>query len=217
MLEAGSGFGALAARLALAGPRLVVGIDTSQDYVDVGRDGARALGLQDRLAFEHVDMQELDALGDQGFDLVIANNSFLYLHTRKAGMRALREFRRVLAPGGGLLIYQANRWRLREPFTNDPIVHLLPRFIAEPVSRATGWRHNHGRVRLVSPLWLRIDLRRAGLRPVGTVGFGRKHARHRRVAMRNFGTWFGQAARRPTRRRGASADVGGDRIRRQSS
>lgn len=197
VLEAGSGFGALAAYLALAGARRVVGIDTNEAYIEVGRESALRLGVEDRLTFEVVDMRSMEPFADASFDLLIANNSFLYLPTPAGAAAALHEFRRVLVPGGSLLIYQANRWRLREPFTNDPLVHLLTPKLADIVSRATGWRHNHGRIRLRSSGQMRRDLRRAGLEPAGTVAFGPKHRRHRRILMRNLGTWYGQAARRP--------------------
>jgi SAM-dependent methyltransferase len=75
---------------------------------------------------------------------------------------ALHELHRVLAPGGRIVLYHANKWRLREPFSKDPIVHLLPPPLARGVSRVTGWRHNHGRVRLLSPLELSRRARRAG-------------------------------------------------------
>lgn len=196
VLEAGSGFGALAAYLASSGAARVVGIDTNPEYVRVGRESAERLGLGDRLEYERMDMQSMEQFPDASFDLVVANNSFLYITSRAAASAALREFRRLLVPGGALLFYQANRWRIREPFTDDPIVHLLPAPLADVVSRATGWRHNHGRVRLTSSGQMRRHLSKVGLKPVGTMGFGHHSERHTRVVMRNFGTFYAQAARR---------------------
>jgi hypothetical protein len=45
-------------------------------------------------------------------------------------------------------------------------VHLLPPRAAAAVSRRTGWTHNHGRVRLLSPPAMAVLLRRAGLEDV---------------------------------------------------
>ena len=89
--------------------------------------------------------------------------------------RAVAELRRVTAPGGHVCFFHANSWQAREPFTRDPLVHLLPAGAAERVSRLTGWRHNHGRVRLVSAPALRRMLRRGGFDRVeiGAVRGGR--------------------------------------------
>jgi hypothetical protein len=89
--------------------------------------------------------------------------------------RAVAELRRVTAPGGHVCFFHANSWQAREPFTRAPIVHLLPTGAADAVSRLTGWQHNHGRVRLVSPPALRRMLRRGGFDRVeiGAVRGGR--------------------------------------------
>ncbi len=78
----------------------------------------------------------------------------------------MKEFRRVLAPGGHIVIFQANRWVWREPFTNDPMVHLLPEWIAPTMAKAFSWEHNVGRARYRSPPEMRRILRRAGFRKV---------------------------------------------------
>ena len=61
--------------------------------------------------------------------------------------------------------------------------------------QATGWRHNHGRVRLLSAGQLERMLTRAGFTEprFGTHAAGTVDSRFRR----RFGRYFGLAARRP--------------------
>jgi len=174
VLEVGCGFGALAGYLAWAGrPERVVATDIRPDFVEAAASSARRIGVDDRLSVRVGDMRDLAALREDPFDLVIANNAFVYLPTASDMRQALAQFRQVLKPDGRILLYHANRWRLRDPFSQDPIVHLLPPPLAEAVCRLTGWRHNHGRVRLVSAPHLVRMLRRAAFADCKVIGFGR--------------------------------------------
>lgn len=169
VLEVGCGFGALAGYLAWSQqPALMVGLDVRKEFVQTAQDAATRLGLADRLTFTRGDMTDLSAIADASVDVVLANNALIYVTTKPGVRQALREFARVLRPGGVLVVYHANRWRLREPFTKDPIVHLLHPRIAAAVSRLTGWRHNHGRVLLLPPPALSRLARRSGFTDVRT-------------------------------------------------
>jgi SAM-dependent methyltransferase len=164
VLEVGCGFGALAGYLAWSEqPAHMTGLDVREEFVATARDAANRLGIADRLTFELGDMTDLSTIADASVDVVLANNALIYVTTKAGLHQALIEFARVLRPDGVLVVYHANRWRLREPFSNDPIVHLLPPRVADAVARVTGWRHNHGRVLLLSP--------RALGRIVGANGF----------------------------------------------
>ena len=198
VLDLGCGFGALATYLAWKGePDELIAVDTRADYVAVARQCADAIGLSDVLDFQVADMRDLHELGHGTFDLVIANNSFIYLATPEDVKQALREIHAVLRPGGHVLFYQANKWRWDEPFTKDPLVHLLPPWLSRPVTRVTGWRDNHGRVRLLSPLEFRRRLRRAGFEGFSVQTFG-KH-RESRTPLKYFGGFYAVAARRSGR------------------
>ena len=169
VLEVGCGFGALAGYLAWSQqPAHMTGLDVRKEFVQTAQDAANRLGLADRLTFARGDMTDLSSIADASVDVVLANNALIYV-TTKAGVRqALSEFARVLRPDGVLVVYHANRWRLREPFTKDPLVHLLHPRVANVVSRVTGWRHNHGRVLLLSPPALSRLARRSGFADVRT-------------------------------------------------
>jgi ubiquinone/menaquinone biosynthesis C-methylase UbiE len=170
VLEVGTGFGALAAYLALVdAPERLVALDVREDLVEAAQDSIARCQTLPCLEYRTADMRRLPREMEDGFDLVIANNAFIYLTTRHAMETALTEFRRVLRPGGFALFWHVNKWQLREPFTRAPVVHLLPRSAADRLARRTGWQHNHGRTRYVSPYGLRRLLRRAGF---GSVRFG---------------------------------------------
>jgi SAM-dependent methyltransferase len=115
-------------------------------------------------------MTNLNHLGEAAFDTIVCNNSLYYVPHRPGVRLALTNFFRLLRPGGHLIIYQANRWRSRDGLTKDPIVHLMPGWLAKIVCSYTGWRHSHGRVEFISPIDLRIRLRRAGFTQIRQTG-----------------------------------------------
>jgi SAM-dependent methyltransferase len=163
VLDCGAGFGAFAAYLSLdRDAPLVTAVEMRPEFAALAKRVATQTGLGDAVSFEVGDMRSLEGIDDGSFDVVVVNNSFIYL-TSKHDMRlAIAALRRVTAPGGHVCFFHANSWQAREPFTRAPIVHLLPSGTADAVERLTGWRHNHGRVRLVSPPALRRMLRQGG-------------------------------------------------------
>ena len=176
VLDCGAGFGAFAAYLSLdRDAPLVTAVEMRPEFAALAKRVAAQTGLSDAVAFEVGDMRSLDGLADGSFDVVVVNNSFIYLTSRRDMERAVAELGRVTAPGGHVCFFHANSWQVREPFTRDPLVHLLPAVAAERVSRLTGWRHNHGRVRLISAPALRRMLRQSGFDRVeiGAVHRGR--------------------------------------------
>ena len=176
VLDCGAGFGAFAAYLSLERDSpLVTAVEMRPEFAAIAKRVAAQTGLGDAVAYEVGDMRSLDGLPDGGFDLVVVNNSFIYLTSREDMELAVAALRRVTAPGGHVCFFHANSWQAREPFSRDPLVHLLPAGAAERLSRLTGWRHNHGRVRLVSAPALSRMLRQGGFDrvEVGTVRGGR--------------------------------------------
>lgn len=95
VLDAGCGTGPLSAWLVGQGAR-VVGVDASARMVELAR--ARALP---GASFSVADLGEPLAFGDDAFDLVVAS---LVLHYLRDWVAPLRELRRVLRPGGALVL-----------------------------------------------------------------------------------------------------------------
>ena len=188
VLEMGCGFGALACYLALSESASVTAVDIDERMLSVARAALGRSGTAALVELVQADMRDLSQFPDASFDVAILNNSFIYVPTAGEQAAALRELWRTLEPGGTILIFSANKWRWREPFTNDPIVHLLPRRLAD----RTGWRHNHGRVRLVSPFELKRRLRGAGFHDARM----QLQPGRRGLVERNFTHFYGMAARR---------------------
>jgi SAM-dependent methyltransferase len=173
VLEVGTGFGSLATYLAWKGrPRRLVGTDIDNQCLAAAAASLAASGLEGRVEFRYGDMRDLESVESDSFDLVVANGALIYLATIADLEAGLGEIGRVLRPGGWALFYHANQWRLREPFTRAPLVHLLPRRAADTLARRLGWRHNRDRVRLTGPLELARRLRRRGFTHVEVVGHG---------------------------------------------
>lgn len=95
VLDAGCGSGPLAAWLAGQGAR-VTGIDASARMIEL----ADARGLP-RASFSVADLRDPLAFADGAFDIVVAS---LVLHYLRDWVPPLRELRRVLRPGGALVL-----------------------------------------------------------------------------------------------------------------
>lgn len=101
IVDLGCGNGRLAILLAQSG-NAVIGIDSSEEQIRLARANAAAVSLAPggSLEFRHAPM-EATGLGDAGFDAVILSQS---LHHAAKPKEALAESRRLLAPGGRILI-----------------------------------------------------------------------------------------------------------------
>jgi demethylmenaquinone methyltransferase/2-methoxy-6-polyprenyl-1,4-benzoquinol methylase len=102
VLDLGCGTGALALRLARRGAR-VVGVDPSPAMLDEAAGRLRAGALQDRVELRALGVAELDAFGAGTFDAVASTLVFSELSPDEIDY-ALAECRRMLRPGGQLLI-----------------------------------------------------------------------------------------------------------------
>jgi len=102
VLDLGCGTGALAARLAQRGAR-VLGVDPSPVMLDEAAGRLQAEGLQGQVELRSLGVAELDGLGDGSFDAVTSTLVFSELSPDEIDY-ALAECRRILRPGGQLLI-----------------------------------------------------------------------------------------------------------------
>ena len=101
VLDLGTGPGFFAIILALAGHR-ATGIDASPAMLENARENARACGAD--AEFRQMNIQALD-YPDDSFDLLVCRNVTWTLYEPE---KAYAEWKRVLRPGGRLLIFDAN-------------------------------------------------------------------------------------------------------------
>ncbi|WP_441248086.1 DUF4178 domain-containing protein [Kitasatospora sp. McL0602] len=107
LLDLACGTGRHAVPLAAAGYR-VTGADLSADYLR--QAGARAAAAGRAVDLVRTDMRDLSVFPDGSFDAVTnLHTSFGFFHDAADDQRVLDEVRRVLAPGGRLLIDVINR------------------------------------------------------------------------------------------------------------
>lgn len=125
VLDLGCGTGALAVSLAQRGCH-VTGVDSSAAMLAQAGQRVRDAGLQERVALRELGVVELDlAFDDASFDAVVSTLLFSELSDDEIDY-ALAECRRILKPGGHLLIAdevlpdsalgRLATWLLRLPF-----------------------------------------------------------------------------------------------------
>ncbi len=102
VLDLGCGTGALTLRAAQKGAH-VVGIDINQGMLEIARKRAKAEGLEPDIELREMGVAELDGEEPASFDVVMSGLCFSEL-TEEELSYALRETKRILKPGGLLLI-----------------------------------------------------------------------------------------------------------------
>lgn len=110
VLDVACGTGDLTEAFARAGAAEVIGLDFTAEMLDIARAKApRHLGaLSERVNFVQGDAQQLPS-DDSSFDVV---SIAFGIRNVQDPMRALREFRRVLKPGGRLVVLEFAEPRL---------------------------------------------------------------------------------------------------------
>jgi ubiquinone/menaquinone biosynthesis C-methylase UbiE len=131
VLDVGCGTGvvALAAARALTPPGRVLGIDLSEPMLRRAAAKAAGNGLADRTEFRRMDAESLDLAGDT-FDAVVSLFALMHFPNPRA---ALAEMRRVLRPGGVLVLGVGS---------GPPLLSLsgAARVVARARARARQWR-----------------------------------------------------------------------------
>ena len=104
VLEVGSGSGGPAVHLAAARGCHVTGVDINQHGVHNAERLAQARGLADRVNFRVVDANQPLPFPSATFDAVVSNDAMCHLANR---LEVLRDWHRVLRPGGRILFTDA--------------------------------------------------------------------------------------------------------------
>jgi ubiquinone/menaquinone biosynthesis C-methylase UbiE len=139
LFDLGCGMGGFAVAAALQGAR-VTGMDYNLAYCGISRLRAKRHGLCLPVL---CGVGERLPLPDSQFDLVTAWDVLEHVQRPED---LLAEVRRVLRPGGVLLLTAINRYAFRDPHYHLPLINYLPRPLAELLITALG-RRKGGRFR----------------------------------------------------------------------
>lgn len=115
LLDVGTGDGLIgfAALEAVGDGGTVIFGDISEALLGECRKLARRMGVLDRCAFVRASADDLAELPSESVDAVTTRSVLIYVHDKQ---RALREFHRVLGPGGRLSIFEPiNSFRFPRP------------------------------------------------------------------------------------------------------
>lgn len=133
LLDCGCGVGSITLDLAeIVAPGETMGVDLDETQLALARAAAAERGLTNA-HFQAASAYELP-FADASFDVVLAHTLLIHL---SEPLRALKEFRRVLAPGGIVAIADddMSTWRIAP--ADSPLQHLM-REIVPQLSQATG-------------------------------------------------------------------------------
>ena len=103
VLDAGCGVGHVAMYMAQRGGHRVEGIDVVERHVAKARRNVRAAGLERAVAARHGDYHHLEGFADASFDGVYTMETLVH---STDPLKVLREFRRILKPGGRLAMHE---------------------------------------------------------------------------------------------------------------
>lgn len=107
ILDVATGTADLAVEALKLGPEEVIGVDIAEEMLAFGREKLRVRGLDHRITLQRGDAEDLD-FEDGTFDAVLV--SFGVRNFENLGL-GLRELRRVLRPGGVLVVLEFSRPR----------------------------------------------------------------------------------------------------------
>lgn len=107
ILDVATGTADLAVEALKLGPHEVIGVDIAEEMLEVGRGKLRERQLDHRITLQRGDAENLD-FEDGAFDLVLV--AFGVRNFEDLG-RGLQELRRVLRPGGALVVLEFSRPR----------------------------------------------------------------------------------------------------------
>jgi ubiquinone/menaquinone biosynthesis C-methylase UbiE len=103
LLDVGCGEGLIAFGALERGAGAVVFSDISRDLLDFCREAAEELGVSERCRFVGASADDLAGVEDESVDVVTTRSVLIYVSDKGA---SLREFARVLRPGGRISLFE---------------------------------------------------------------------------------------------------------------
>jgi ubiquinone/menaquinone biosynthesis C-methylase UbiE len=100
---AGDGFVAFGALEKLGPSGRVILADISRSLLDQAREAAQKMGVSDRCEFIEGSAEDLSAIPSESIDIVTTQSVLIFVEDK---LRALREFYRVLKPGGRTALFE---------------------------------------------------------------------------------------------------------------
>lgn len=164
LLDVGCGTGNLLATLAAFGDAdELVGLDYSEEMVRLATDKLAALEQGERLRVVHGDAEHIP-YADASFDIITCCNSF---HHYPHQPEVIREFHRVLRPGGRLILIDGFRDNVIGWVVFDVLVYLVERDVHHAAwsemrhwMNDAGFAHVHQRkMNVLAPLLVNIATR----------------------------------------------------------
>lgn len=134
ILDVATGTADLALEAMTLEPRKVVGVDIAEEMLRIGREKIAAQGWSDRIVLQRGDAEKLP-FSDRQFDAVLVAFGVRNFQDLDRG---LAEIRRVLKPGGALVVLEFSRPRT---FPVKQAYAFYSRFILPRVGRAVS-RHD---------------------------------------------------------------------------
>jgi demethylmenaquinone methyltransferase / 2-methoxy-6-polyprenyl-1,4-benzoquinol methylase len=128
ILDVATGTGDLAIEALRLKPEEVVGVDISEEMLSVGREKLAARGLSEKISMVRGDSERLP-FDDGAYDLALVAFGVRNFENLRKG---LSDIRRVLAPGGVLVVLELSKPR-RFPFKQGYAIHT--RYILPLVGR----------------------------------------------------------------------------------
>lgn len=105
ILDVATGTGDLAIKALDVNPEKVVGVDISEEMLELGREKIRERGLDDRITLQRGDAEKLP-FSDSQFEAALVAFGVRNFENLERG---LKEIRRVLTPGGQLIVLEFSR------------------------------------------------------------------------------------------------------------
>ena len=141
ILDIGGGPGQYSIHYARQGHTMTL-LDLSDENVRFAKKKARQYGV--KITAVQGDATDLSRFPDNSFDTVFLMGPLYHLLTEESRIRAIQEAKRVLKPGGRIILFCPNRgypfethgiyWKGEYHFGNKPFVNYLPRNLRDKLA-----------------------------------------------------------------------------------